>query len=135
MSTPKPAIPLRMRLIAILLGMVSLFWLPFEDSSPTAALLIAVVLCAWVAAYVLAKAQNPFSRVLLRSVLVGTLAGAAVTPLAIFLMAFKTGLHSHLAPDFTLQQFLSVIYRGPIWLIGGFLIGLGSGVWLSARQT
>ena len=134
MSTPQSAIPLRMRLTAILLGMVFLFWLPFEDSSPTAALLLALAISAWGGAYILAKAQKPLQRVLFRAVLAGTLAGIAITPLALFLMAFKAGLHSHQTPDFTPDQIISVIYRGPIWLVGGFLIGLGSGIWLTARQ-
>jgi hypothetical protein len=135
MSTSKPAIPLRMRLTAMILGMVFLFWIPFEDSSPTITLLLALALCAWGAVYFLIKTQSHLHRVLLRTILAGTLAGAAVTPLALFLLAFKTGLHGHQAPDFTPEQIFSVIYRGPIWLVGGFLIGLGSGIWMTTRQT
>ena len=134
MSTTKPAIPLRMRLTAILLGMVFLFWIPYEDSSTTITLLLALAACAWGAIYLLVKTWKPDQRILLRTILAGALAGAAVTPLALLLMAFKTGLHSHQAPDFSPEQILSVIYRSPIWLVGGFLIGLGSGIWLNSHK-
>jgi hypothetical protein len=69
----------------------------------------------------------------LRHLLVGSLAGLAVTPLALFLMALKTGLHGHSAPDFTLEQMQMVLYRTPIWVAVGLLLGLGVALLRLAR--
>ena len=42
----------RLRMVAILLGVVLLFWLPVEDMGETWVLLLAVSLCLWGAARV-----------------------------------------------------------------------------------
>lgn len=134
MSTNKSTIPLRIRYFAILLGMVFFFWLPFEDTSEIIPLLLACLFSAWIAAVYLSKTQKRFRAILPNYILVGTLAGIAITPLTILLMALKTGLHGHSTPDFPPQQIISVVQRTPIWGIGGLLIGLGRGIWLTNRQ-
>ncbi|HBX68848.1 MAG TPA: hypothetical protein DEH25_05550 [Chloroflexi bacterium] len=135
MSKPQPTIPLQLRLFAILLGVVFLFWLPIEDTSAIAALIFSMVLSAWIAIAVLIIPNKPFSSPLSNYILAGTLVGIAITPLTLFWMAFKSGLHSHPIPDFTPQTILSVIERTPIWLIGSFLIGLGSGILHTYRKA
>ena len=117
------AIPLRVRYLAIILGMVFFLWIPFEDTSAAPAILLAAAISFWLASLFLALFQPPFQNTLFNFVLIGTAAGMAVTPLALGLMALKTGLHGHSAPDFTSQQIISVIRRTPLWMIGGFLIG------------
>jgi hypothetical protein len=57
--------------------------------------------------------------------LLGMLAGLVVPPAAVFLMAFKGGLHGHPTPDFTSGQVISVLKSTPFWTIGGLFIGLG----------
>ncbi len=135
MSAEQKTIPLRMRLLAIILGMVFLFWLPLEDTAEVTAALFAIAICIWLAATFLILTKKTSPAKLYHYVLVGLIAGALVTPLTLSLMAFKTGLHGHQSPDFTAQQILSVVRKTPIWIIGGFLISLGSGIWLINRQT
>ena len=135
MSTQQETIPLQMRFIAIILGMVFLFWLPIEDTNEYGAILFSIIICSWLAASDLIRRQKSHPENLIQFVLVGSFAGVLITPLTLFLMAFKTGLHGHQAPDFTAQQFLSVARKTPIWLLGGFLISLGSGIWQIHRQT
>jgi hypothetical protein len=135
MNSEKTTIPLPIRWFAILLGMVFLIWIPFEDSSTTPPLVFAMALTTLGAVIFLSSDKRPFRTALLNSIFAGTLAGIVITPLALFLMVFKTGLHSHQAPEFSNQQILSIIYRTPIWLLGGFLVGLGSGLWLVNRES
>jgi hypothetical protein len=105
--------------------MAFFFWLPFEDTSEIIPLLLACLFSAWMAAVYLSKPQKRFRATLPNYILAGTLAGMAITPLTLLLMALKTGLHGHATPDFTTQQIVSVVQRTPIWVGGGFLIGLG----------
>lgn len=135
MSKQKTTLPRQIRWYAILLGMVFLFWIPIEDSSTDAALLFALAFATLGAVVFLTGTKKPFQAVLPNYILTGIVAGVAVTPLTLFLMAFKTGLHGHQSPDFNNQQILSIIYRTPIWLIGGLSIGLGSGLWYIYRKS
>ena len=114
--------------------MVFLFWISIEDSSTAAPLLFALALTTLGAVIFLSGSTKPFQTTLPNYILTGIVAGIAITPLTLFLMAFKTGLHGHQAPEFNNQQILSIIYRTPIWLIGGLLVGLGSGLWLVHRE-
>jgi uncharacterized membrane protein YedE/YeeE len=124
-----------LRYWGIFLGIALLFWLPIEDTTETWALLFAIAISTWLAiAFFLSK------RVKLRSLLVeyilsGTLAGILVTPIALLLMAIKTGFHAHEAPEYTSQQLVSTVWKTPLWIVGGFLVGLGSGIWLIYRET
>lgn len=135
MSTQQKTIPLRMRLTAIILGMVFLFWLSIEDESEYFAILFSISICSWLAAAFLMQRIKTHPANLHHFIILGTIAGALITPLALFLMAFKTGLHGHPSPDYTAQQILSVIRKTPIWILGGFLISLGSGIWFLNRQS
>jgi len=134
MSTSQKTIPLRMRLIAIILGMVFLFWLPIEDTSEYSAILFSIAICGWLAAAYLIQRMKTKPATLTLFILVGSIAGILVTPLTLFLMAFKTGFHGHHSPEYTTQQLLSVVRKTPVWLIGGFLISFGSGIWHINRQ-
>jgi len=134
MSKQKTTISLQIRWFAILLGIIFLIWIPVEDSSTTAALLFALVFATLGAVVFLSGAKKPFQAALPNYILTGITAGIAITPLTLFLMALKTGLHGHQGPDFNNQQILSIIYRTPIWLLGGLSIGLGSGLWFVHRE-
>jgi hypothetical protein len=128
-------IPLRLRYLAIILGMVFFLWIPFEDTSEVPAILLAIAVCCWLATVFLVRIQKTSKVALHNFVIIGTFAGVAITPLTLVLMTLKTGLHGHSTPDFTPHQLISVIRRTPIWIISGFLIGLGSGIWVTNRQT
>jgi hypothetical protein len=115
--------------------MVFFLWIPLEDTSVVPAILLALAVCFWLATAFLTRSQKPFQTILFNHVLAYTFAGIAVTPLTLALMSLKTGIHGHSASEFTSQQIITVIRRTPVWMIGGFLIGLGSGIWFSHRKT
>ncbi len=135
MNEKQKNIPLRMRLLVIILGMVFLFWLPIEDTTMFTAICFAFAICTWTAAIYLIRDKQTRPANLKYFILAGTIAGALVTPTALFILAFKTGLHGHQSPDFTTQQILSMIRKTPFWIIGGFLIGTGSGILITNRSA
>jgi len=120
----------RLRLLAILLGVLLLIWLPFEDLSENWAVLFAIAIACLAYSYLLIRVHHK-NRIIYP--LAGFLAGLAVTPMAIALMAFKSGVHSHGFPDFTPGHVLNVIRMTPVWGIAGLLIGGGIAL-LSFRQ-
>jgi hypothetical protein len=132
--SPHPTISARgktpawLRISALLLGVWLLLWLPIEDQNEILVLLSAAAVNAWLALRYLARRSIPFGKGLLMPTLLGLLAGLLVTPTALFLMAFKTGIHGHGSPDFTGEQILAVIYGTPIWGVAGLLVGLGGGL-------
>jgi hypothetical protein len=122
-----------MRYLAIFLGIALLFWLPIEDTAENWAILFALAISAWFAVAVLISNRVTFRSLLLNYILIATIAGAFVTPIALLLMAFKTGMHAHGAPEYSAQQLVSVVWKTPIWIAGGFLMGLGGGIWMVNR--
>lgn len=128
-----------LRILALFLGAGLLIWLPFEDTRDSWAVLFAAAISAWIAAVALSRflAKIPERRpsVLFAVLLVGTVAGLAVAPLASFLMIFKIGLHGHQAPDFTPDQIVSVLRRIPIFVLSGLLSGFGSALAILAKSA
>lgn len=123
-----------MRLAAIILGLAFLLWLPFEDVALKTVFTFALAISSWWGARLLVSVPLDPKRSLVRHLLVGLLTGLAVTPIALGLMAFKTGIHGHGAADFTTTQIGAVIRRTPVWIGGGALIGLGSALWRISRE-
>jgi hypothetical protein len=124
-----------MRLLALALGIVLLLWLPIEDVSEQSVVVFAALVSAWLALRYWLMVQTGEIRYWRRHLLVGALTGLLVTPLALFLMALKTGLHGHNTPDFTLEQMQAVLYRTPIWVFVGLLFGLGVALLRLARTS
>jgi hypothetical protein len=96
-----------------------MIWLPIEDTSTTYVIPLAIGVCAWLAV-------RAFLRIGLQlhyHILIGALAGLAVAPLAAFLMIFKSGLHAHGFPDFTLEQLWAVLLTSPYWGSAGLILG------------
>lgn len=118
-----------LRPTAIMLGVGMLVWLPFEESHENWVVFFAVSIAALFAAAALLRWAGPGSRPWLIYPLITGAAGALVTPLALLLMAVKSGIHGHSAPDYTSTQVSSVLLRTPLWLVSGLLIGLGIAVW------
>lgn len=119
-----------LRNLALVLGGMLLFWLPVEDTSERWVILFAAAICSlgmayWIVSYHSRRQQRPERSENLIYPLAGAVSGLAVTPAALFLMAFKSGLHGHSAPDFTSDQIIRVILGTPIWSGSGLLIGLG----------
>lgn len=118
-----------LRYYTLLLSALLLIWFPFEDSNEQLATAFAAAICAELAARLAVRWASPQPASLLKHLLLGTLAGLMVAPLTFFLMAIKTGLHGHAAPDFTGAQVIAVFLRTPVWGLGGLLIGLGVAIW------
>lgn len=95
-----------------------LLWLPFEDTEIWMSVTLALGACIWFGLRMFSKKGSNW----LPALTLGLALGAAGPLLAITLMAFKSGLHGHGFPDFTVRQ-MSVIWNaGPFsLLIGGLL--------------
>lgn len=150
MSRSKSTTPIWYRISALIVGIAWLIWLSIEDLSERWVLLFSVTICVLLAVRFLiyysaqrSKNEDKYpqnreqrsARRFLFYPLVGALTGLAVTPVAIFLMALKTGLHGHFAPEFTSAQVFIVLVRTPIWIVGGLLIGVGVELLLWSQQT
>ena len=122
------------RIFAVLLGIAFLFWVPLEDSSENPAILFAYFFSTWLVAALLIRFKKPTPFTTINIIFAGILSGATVTPLIHLLMVFKIGLHAHLVPDYSYEQFVSVFNRTPIWFISGFLTGMGFGMIIENRH-
>jgi hypothetical protein len=123
------------RLTALFLGFGILIWLPVEDQSELGVLIASGAIATWIGARLLITAPKKDWQLILRHALVGSGAGLILAPLAIILMAFKSGIHGHGTPDFSVAQMQSVLSRIPFFVLSGFLIGLGSGIFLLAKRN
>lgn len=124
----------QLRLLGILLGIILLVWVSIEDQSVTWAILFAAAVCLLAAAWWLARFhQPPAGKGWLVYPLAGLLGGAATAPVALLLMALKTGIHGHSIPDYTPAQMGAVLISFPVWIGAGVIIGLGAALWLKNR--
>ena len=123
-----------MRISGLVLGIIVLVWVPFEEQSELGVLVISGTICAWTAVWILAKTIDSDRQLILRHCLVGAGAGLAIAPTAILLMAIKSGIHGHGTPDFTVAQMQFVLSRTPFLILSGALVGLGSGLWCLSRK-
>lgn len=126
----RPSTPRQLRVAFILVGFAFFVWLPFEDQNLRWVLLLASLASILIVVYLAirvfpARLGNHYFPIL------GVIAGLLIPPLAVLLMALKTGLHGHLVPDFTRSQVISVLQRMPVWMVAGFLVGLGLAIWRS----
>lgn len=112
----------------MLLAIIVLIWLPVEESSILGVLLISTLLCSWVGTWLLHRTANSNLKPILRYLIIGGCAGLLIAPMALLLMAMKSGIHGHGRPDYTLSQMQSVISRLPFFVAGGLLVGAGVGV-------
>ena len=108
--------------------MLFFFWLPFEDRNERWALLFAASISILVTIYLTTRLDIDRSHGYIFLIL-GGLAGLLVPLVAVLLMVLKNSLHGHAVPDFTIPMVASVLQRIPIWVIAGFLVGLGVAVW------
>jgi len=125
---------LGLRISGLLLGIIILIWLPIEEQNVLGVVIISGAICIWAAIWVLVKSGRSDQRIILRHGLVGAGAGLAIAPVAIFLMALKSGIHGHGTPDFTVIQLQQILSRTPFFALSGLLLGLGSGIWRFARK-
>jgi hypothetical protein len=120
----------------LLYGLAALLWLSVEDNA-----MLPVTLFGWVGA---ALAVLHWGRRYLRNpgvayrlvamTALGGAAGAAAALITPALMLLKTGMHSHINPDYLPGQFLAVFDLAPIWALAGGLAGLGLAlVWVAVH--
>ncbi|MBN2499809.1 MAG: hypothetical protein JXB38_03515 [Anaerolineales bacterium] len=116
-----------------MIGFLCLVWLPFEDTNTTFTIGLAMLICAWLAVREVRKGKS----YLARDLLIGAVTGIAIVPIALILMAIKSGLHAHGFSDFQIIQVKQVIAGFPFWILGGLLFGviIGIGRNLSARAN
>ena len=117
-----------LRLLALGFGITLLLWLPVEDTSPFITIIFAACLDL---AFSLRLGRrwrgNPWPGI----PLLGLLAGLAITPTTILLMAFKTGLHGHGFPEYTPAQVSGVLAATPLFVFAGLLVSLGVTIFLT----
>jgi hypothetical protein len=112
----------RLRLVFGLVLLAVLVWLPFEDIQLAWSLLLAAAISAVLAAYWSSRAS--FAPLVMP--VLGALLGALAPLIASILLLVKTGLHGHPSPDFTWENFLSLLQSLPAWIFGGLLLGVGA---------
>ena len=71
-----------LRLLALLLGVIILSWISIEDQSEYGVLLLSAAICTWWAARMLVERPTGKNTVLIRHIIICTLAGLAIAPLA-----------------------------------------------------
>jgi len=123
----------RIRILALILGILIFAWLPFEDTNLRWLILLAIALCAWGTVRLLTGFPSSARIGVWIYPISGALAGIAVVPTAIVLMIIKSGSHGHGTADFTIGQVVSLILRTPVWVISGILIGLGILLWQKTK--
>jgi hypothetical protein len=122
------------RISGLILGIGILIWLPVEEQSELGVLIISGVICTWSAIWILFKPVHKNKQLILRHGVVGVGAGLLLAPLAVLLMALKIGIHGHGTPDFTVGQMQLVLSRVPYFVLSGFLVGVGSGLWRLTKK-
>jgi hypothetical protein len=128
MSTKNQDSNLSMRILGIIIGITIFIWLSFEDKNETIAIILAIIINSWIAIVFTKHNQKQSQLNLIYFMILGLLVGASVAPMTLFLMAFKTGLHSHLIPEYTNIQINSIIRRIPVWIVGSIFVSLGLGL-------
>ena len=121
--------PIWWRFSAILAGMVLLFWLSIEDQSELPALLMSTLVAVLVAILYMVVGRRYTSLSVRAYLLVGMIAGLAVPLVALALMTLKIGIHGHGVPDYSVQQYIHVVYTIPGWILGGALIAGGAALY------
>lgn len=122
------------RVTAVLLGIGLLVWLSIEDQNTSFVIIFSGAICTWLGARILFVLTTNRRQFVAKHVFVGFGAGVILAPIAVFLMAVKTGIHGHGSPDFTIAQIQAVLAKTPYFMLAGALLGLGSGLWRLARN-
>jgi hypothetical protein len=123
-----------LRITGLILGIGVLVWLPVGERSELGVLVISGAICTLSAIWLLIKPVLNNKQLIMRNILVGTGAGLILAPLVILLMALKSGIHGHGTPDFTINQMQDILSRIPYFVLSGFLVGVGSGLWRLAKR-
>lgn len=119
-------------------GLFWFVWLGYEDRGSGVVLGLAATLCVSVGITIAARGFGAESKItrswLLYLSFLGTILGAAVTPVAVILMSLKVSLHDHPIQDFTPSDVVSVIKLVPVWITVGTLMGIAGGLLAGVRK-
>jgi hypothetical protein len=117
---------LQVRFGFLALWVAVLLWLPIEDTGSLNPRILATLACLLVAVRTYLRTRR---RGLLVTAGLGLAAGLLVNPITAGLMVFKSGLHGHGTPDFSVAVLADVLSRTPVFGLGGLLIGAGLFYW------
>lgn len=134
-----PALGGRLRLAALAYGGLLLVWSSLEDNSvlPVSALgwgLAVIALTLWITRHYGGR-RIAGRAALLATALAGAAAGLGATLAGTLLMLVKTGLHSHVFPDYPFGLMVDILARAPLWALAGMLAAVGLLlVWWAAKS-
>lgn len=119
----------RLRAAALVYGAALLAWSSLEDNSvlPVSLLgggLALIALAFWITGSYGGKTFAGRAA-LVAAALAGAAAGFASTLAVAALMLVKTGMHSHLFPDYPFGMMVEILERAPLWALVGSLAGIG----------
>jgi hypothetical protein len=109
------------RALFLLALVLALAWLTVEENSRLGAAVLGVPWAVWIAGRVRFPRAGPALGVIPRSML----GGACVGPLAFVLMLLKVALHSHVSPDYQLEDLVATLAWTPIGAGLGAMVGIG----------
>jgi hypothetical protein len=120
------------RNLTLLYGFAVLLWLQVEDNRVITVVLFGLGLSMLIAWH---KASRLLRRVsLIEAALLGAIVGAGTALTTGGLMLLKTGMHSHIYPDYPPAQMIAILSRLPVWALAGGLAGLGLALARRARH-
>ena len=119
------------RALFLLALALALAWLTVEESSRLGAAVFGVPWAVWIGGRIRFPRAGPAVGVSLRSML----GGACLGPLAMVLMLLKVALHSHMRPDYQLEDVVAMLAWTPIGAGLGGMVGVGLALIRSAWPT
>ncbi|MCC6614506.1 MAG: hypothetical protein IT320_13580 [Anaerolineae bacterium] len=136
-DSPPQAAGRSFRWLSLAWGAAILFWLSMEDNNAIPVAILATGASGlattaqtlrWLQTYPLQRHYR-----LPGAVLFGAISGAGAAIATALLMLLKTGLHSHVAPDYTFAQMIGMIERIPLWALAGAFAAFGVALVLDRR--
>jgi hypothetical protein len=106
-------------------------WLGYEDRSLSSVTIVAAFIAFTLGLEGLIRwtDKRPAKLIIwmLRSIIIGTIAGAIVGPIAVLLALLKISLHHHSTPDFDLASMRVLLSQSLTWIAAGALFGAAGG--------
>ena len=109
------------RALFLLALALALAWLTVEENSRLGAAAFGVPWVVWIARRIRFPRAGPVVGVILRSML----GGACLGPLAMVLMLLKVAVHSHVSPDYQLEDVVAMLAWTPAGAVIGLVLGAG----------
>jgi hypothetical protein len=126
------------RITLILVGAFWFVWIGIEDQGTTFVMLVAASLILAMAIVIIEQVFRRFPISGIRSFasfwLIGLIAGALVTPMAILLMTVKISLHNHAVPDFSPADVSQVLHTTPAWVLGALMLSTAAALYNHLRS-